>query len=35
MDWKYDLKMDEKEKVIEFLWFTIDKIKNSHQIETE
>ena len=34
MDWKYDVKMDEKEKVIEFLRFTIDKIKNGEQIET-
>jgi len=34
MDWKYDVKMDEKEKVIEFLWFTIDKVENSEFMET-
>jgi len=28
MDWKYDIKMDQKEKAIEFLWFTINKVKN-------
>jgi len=35
MDWQYDVKMDEKEKVIEFLRFTIDKVKNSEPMEIE
>jgi hypothetical protein len=29
LDWQYDIKMDEKEKVIEFLRFTLDKVVHS------
>lgn len=33
MHWQYDVKMDEKEKVIEFTRFTIDKVKNCEPME--
>ena len=35
MNWKYEVKMNEKEKAVEFLRFTIDEIKNSGWMETE